>query len=445
MICDLQDKWSVENEENIMARKKIESTLPHPLVATELGSHSVRSMAAENAENGLLRILGIEQSSRNCSVERGVVTSTSDASYGINESLRLLANRINYPMLTNTFVPLGGRMMKLAEVVSRRDQVHKREIPDELLDEMDAECKKKIELHNTHVAVLAAIPYCYVLDGVPQANPPSTEQRAAKIEVKYVVFVGPKELEQKVMDSFIRTPKHMERTYARPDALMCALASDTDFQEGCAILDMGAQTTTLTIFSKGKYVLNRVVAQGGFDITRDIQQMGVGAKLAEVLKCKYGSALLQPGTENQCFRLPNPMSEWESVVIRRGDLIATIEARLQQIMAPLWNDLRNYENQIRTIYLTGGAALLNGMVEYIQQFLSVPVALGSHAGWLTEDTPVEMRSPAYSALVGTLILGAFHREKHPDAEPMHDLRKQLEKFKKTAQTSLLDIFTEQPQ
>ena len=428
-----------------MARKKIESTLSHPLVAIDMGSHSIRSMAAERTGEGLLRILGADASSRKLCVERGVVINTSDASYSISESMKLLANRIQYPILMNSFVAIGGRSMKIVEVTSCRDQVHKREIPQELLEDMDAECKQKIEARNAQVAVLALVPYCYVLDGVAQAETPESTQHAARIEVKYVAFVGIKELEQKVLDSFIRTPKKIERTYARPDALMCALASDDDFQEGCAILDMGAQTTTLTVFSKGKYVLNRVVAQGGFDITRDIQQMGIGAKHAEVLKCKYGSALLQPGTENQCFRLPNPTCEWESVVIRRGDLIATIEARLQQIMAPLWNDLRTYENQIRTIYLTGGAALLNGMVEYIQQFTSVPVALGSHAGWLTEDTPVEMRSPAYSALVGTLILGAFHREKHPDAEPMHDLRKQLEKFKKTAQTSLLDIFTEQPQ
>lgn len=68
---------------------------------------------------------------------------------------------------------------------------------------------------------------------------------------------------------------------------------------------------------------------------------------------------------------------------------------------------------------------------------------GSHAPWLTDNTPDEMYAPNCSSLVGTLILGALHRETHPNAEPVHDLRKHLEKFKKTAQTSLLEIFMEQ--
>ena len=395
--------------------------------------------------DGLLHILGVEQSARSASVERGVITSTSDASYGISESMRLLANRIQHPALTTTFVTLGGRLMKLAEVSSYRNQVHRREIPRELLEEMDAECKQKIELRNPHVAVLATIPYCYVLDGIPQEEEPSPQQRAAKIEVKYTVFVGPKELEQKVLDSFIRTPKHIERMYARPDALLCALATDDDFRNGCAILDMGAQTTTLTVFSKGKYVLNKVVAQGGYDVTRDIQQLGIDKRYAELLKCKYGTTVIDADSANKCFRMPDAYAEGETRMIRMADLVKTIVARLQQIMAPLLDDLRACEQQVGVLYITGGASMLQGMVEFVQQFVSVPVLYGSHASWLTRETPDEMCAPNYSALVGALLLGAHYRESHPNAEPVHDLRKHLENFKTAAQTSLLDMFREQPQ
>ena len=128
-----------------MAKTKIESTVPHPLVAIELGSYGVRSMAVERTAEGWLRVLGVEASNRNTSVERGVITNTSNASYGISESLKLLANRIQHPQLTKAFVALGGRSMKVVEVVSRRNQVHKKEIQQYLFDEMDAECKQKIE------------------------------------------------------------------------------------------------------------------------------------------------------------------------------------------------------------------------------------------------------------------------------------------------------------
>lgn len=426
-----------------MSRKKIESTLPHPLVAIDMGSHSIRSMAAERTSDGLLRILGADASNRKLCVERGVVNNTSDASYCISESMKLLANRIQYPMLMNSFVVLGGRSMKVVEVTSCRDQVHKREVPQELLEEMDAECKQKIEARNAQVAVLALVPYSYVLDGVVQSETPEPTQHAARIEVKYVAFVGIKELEQKVLDSFIRTPKKIERTYARPDALLCALATEEDLHNGCAIIDMGAQTTTLTIFKGEKYLYNKVVSQGGYDITRDIQQLGMSFAYAERLKCGYGDACWQEAHENPCFRVPHATVDASTVLVRLGELNTIIQARLHQIFAPLMEDLQHYEQHIGMLYITGGASMLAGMDQYVQQLTSLPVMYGSHAPWLTADTPDDFCAPNYSSLVGTLILGALYRETHPEVEPMDDFGKRFKKITKNMQTSILDMFTEQ--
>ena len=426
-----------------MAKTKIESTVPHPLVAIELGSYGVRSMAVERTAEGWLRVLGVEASNRNTSVERGVITNTSNASYGISESLKLLANRIQHPQLTKAFVALGGRSMKVVEVVSRRNQVHKKEIQQYLFDEMDAECKQKIEKHNPQVAVLALIPYAYVLDGVAQDEVPTPTQRAAEIEVKYVAFVGVKELEQKVLDSFVRVPKHIEHTYARPDALLCALATDEDLKNGCAILDMGAQTTTLTVFKDNKYVYNKVVSQGGYDVTRDIELLGISFAYAERLKCNYGSTFVEEGSANRCFRIPDPNAPEGVVVLRYSDVVNAIVGRLYQTLAPLMSDLQAYENSIGVLYITGGASMLSGMPEFVQEQTAVPVMYGSHAAWLTSDTPDEFCAPNYSSLIGTLILGALYRDTHPMAEPVDDLRKRIEKITKNAQTSILDMFTEQ--
>ena len=426
-----------------MAKKNTQSTLPHPLVAVELGSHGVCSMAVERTEQGWLHVLGAEASNRNTCVERGVVTNTSNAGYGIGECLKLLSNRIQHPQLTKAFVALGGRSMKVVEVDSRRNQMIRKEVPQYLLEEMDAECKQKIEERNPHVSVLALIPYAYVLDGVVQEHEPEPHQRAAEVVVKYVAFVGAKELEQKVLDSFVRVPKHIEHTYARPDALLCALASDEDLMNGCAILDMGAQTTTLTVFKDNKYVYNKVVSQGGYDVTRDIEQWGISFAYAERLKCNYGTPLMDEGSANRCVRVPDPNAPEGVVLLRFGDVVNTIVARLNQILSPLMNDLQTYEDSIGVLYITGGASMLNGMEQYIQGLTAIPVMYGSHAAWLDENTPDEYYAPNYSSLIGTLILGAMYREKHPMAEPVDDLRKRIEKLTKNAQTSILDMFTEQ--
>lgn len=139
--------------------KKQEILQSVPLVAIDLGSHSVRAMAAEMTDDGLLRVLGVETSSKYECVERGIVTKTSDAGYMINEVLKKLSNRVHVEALPSAFVCVGGRTMQVVAVHSTRDQVRKREIAQSLLDSMEAECKHKIEARYKNVVVLDLIPY----------------------------------------------------------------------------------------------------------------------------------------------------------------------------------------------------------------------------------------------------------------------------------------------
>ena len=385
-----------------------------PLVAVDLGSHGVRAMAAEMTTGGLLRILGVETSNKFECVERGIVTNTSDAGFMINEVLKKLSNRVRVEALPSAFVCVGGRTMQVVAVHSTRDQVRRKEIAQPLLDAMEVECKQKIEARNPDVAVLDLVPYFYKLDGVEQEHQPTENQRAALVEAHFIAFVGKKELEQKIVDSFNRSAKRLEHIYVRPDALMNAITTDEDMANGCAILDMGAQTTTLTVYKGNQYLYNKVVPLGGYDITRDIEQIGISLAYAEQLKCKYGYASADMVSTNHRFRLPAPTMPQGEVAVMATEIADIISARLEQMLTPLLDVLNAEASRFRVLYVTGGAAMLQGLVEYIQAKTSIPVMYGSHASWLTTDTPDDMCMPTYSSLVGTLLLGADYRNKHPE-------------------------------
>lgn len=385
-----------------------------PLVAVDLGSHGVRAMAAEMTTGGLLRILGVETSNKFECVERGIVTNTSDAGFMINEVLKKLSNRVRVEALPSAFVCVGGRTMQVVAVHSTRDQVRRKEIAQPLLDAMEVECKQKIEARNPDVAVLDLVPYFYKLDGVEQEHQPTENQRAALVEAHFIAFVGKKELEQKIVDSFNRSAKRLEHIYVRPDALMNAITTDEDMANGCAILDMGAQTTTLTVYKGNQYLYNKVVPLGGYDITRDIEQIGISFAYAEQLKCKYGYASADMVSTNHRFRLPAPTMPQGEVAVMATEIADIISARLEQMLTPLLDVLNAEASRFRVLYVTGGAAMLQGLVDYIQAKTSIPVMYGSHASWLTTDTPDEMCMPTYSSLVGTLLLGADYRNKHPE-------------------------------
>ena len=368
-----------------MARKKTQTADSLPLVAIELGSDSIRAMAARQLAPDLFQVLGVEQRAQrlgNICVEQGIVTQSSNAGFAVAEVLKLLANRIGLRELPTAFVALGGQSMQIVAVHSKRDQARRKEITQQLLDEMQAECKTKIERHNPEVAVLGLVPSYFILDGVEQDEVPSSDQRAAIVEAHYIAFYGRKVIDSQLQKAFSQAAKSIEQTFVRPEALLSAFATcdgNHVLMNGCAVLDMGAQTTTLTVYKGGQYLANRVVPKGGYHITRMLEQQGMSFRTAEVLKCRYGIASPALVERNVRLRVPAaPGMETQEMVITAEQLAEAIEMKLREILAPLIDELKKAESRIQTLYITGGASMLTGMVEYLQQQTRVRVQYGAH-------------------------------------------------------------------
>ena len=100
------------------------------------------------------------------------------------------------------------------------------------------------------------------------------------------------------------------------------------------------------------------------------------------------------------------------MLIASTELAGAIELKLQEILAPLMEELKKVENRISTLYITGGGSMLMGMEEYIQSMTSVKVQYGAHNLLLHRDTEDKYLSPVYTSLVGTILLGQDYRESH---------------------------------
>jgi len=401
-----------------MARRQAQMADTLPLVAIDMGSDSVRAMAARRIAPDLFEILGVEERSQkmgNVCVEQGVITQSSNAGYVIAEVLKLLANRIGVEELPTAFLSVGGQSMQIVAVHSKRDQARKKEISQELLDQMESECKQKIELRNPEVAVLGLVPSYFILDGVEQDDPPRADQRAALVEAHYIAFYGRKLMDTQLQKAFSQAGRSIEHAFVRPECLLSAFATcdgSTVLLNGCAVLDMGAQTTSLTVYKAGQYLLNKVVPKGGYHITRMLEQQGMSFATAEVLKKKYGCASPDLVTKNVRLRVPASPEIGGDMVIASQELAEAIELKLKEILSPLIDELRKVEGRIRTLYITGGGSMMAGMAEYIQSQTSARVQYGAHNLLLKADTEEKYLSPQYTALVGTILLGQDYRDTH---------------------------------
>ena len=401
-----------------MAKRQTQTTDSLPLVAIDLGSDSVRAMAAQRIAPDLFRILGVEERPQklgNLCVEQGIITQSSNAGYVIAEVLKLLANRIGVDELPTAFISVGGQSMQIVAVHSRRDQARRKEISQELLDEMERECKDKIESRNPEVAVLGLVPSFFKLDGVEQDEQPGAEQRAALVEAHYIAFYGRKAIDTQLQKSFSQAGRSIEHAFVRPECLLSAFATcdgNHVLMNGCAVLDLGAQTTSLTAYKGGQYLLNKVVPKGGYHITRMLEQQGMSFATAEVLKKKFGCASPQLVEKSVRLRVPASPEIGGDIVISTQELAEAIELKLQEILSPVMEELQKVEGRIQTLYITGGGSMMAGILEYIQSLTAVKVQYGAHNLLLHRDTEEKYLSPQYTSLVGTVLLGQDYRDNH---------------------------------
>ena len=401
-----------------MARKQTRTADSLPLVAIDLGSDSVRAMAARRIAPDLFQVLGVEERPQklgNVCVEQGIVTQSSSAGYVIAEVLKLLANRIGEEELPTAFVSVGGQSMQIVAVHSRRDQARKKEISQALLDEMEQECKEKIELRNPEVAVLGLVPSFFKLDGVEQDEMPSPEQRAALVEAHYIAFYGRKAIDLQLQKSFSQAGRSIEHAFVRPECLLSAFATcdgNHVLMNGCAVIDFGAQTTSLTAYKGGQYLINKVVPKGGYHITRMLEQQGMSFATAEVLKKKFGCASPDLITKPVRLRVQAAPEIGGDMIIASDELAAAIEIKLQEILAPILEELKKVEARVPTLYITGGGSMLQGMAEYMQSRTSLNVQYGAHNLLLHRDTDDKYLSPQYTSLIGTILLGQDYRDSH---------------------------------
>lgn len=423
-----------------MAKKKTQQTAESlPLVAIDLGSNSIRAMAAKRVGDDLLHILGVEESNKFAAIQNGIITQTANAGYMISQVLRLLSNRIGTNELPTAFISVGARSVQAIQVRSKRDQVRRREVSAATLKDMEDECRTKITNRYPDVAVLSIIPAYYVLDGKEQDHAPEPADRVTYIEVQYIAFVGRKEIETQIQKSFDQAGKSIEQSFIRPEALLSAFACEDGYevlQQGCAVMDLGAQTTTLTVFKGSEYLSHKVIPQGGYHLTRVIEQQGINFATAEVLKCKYGHASAAQVEKNLKMRVPASAEIGGELAITSEELAYMLSMKLEEIVNPLFELLNKYADEISTLYITGGGSMLKGIDHYLQQKTRIKVIYGAHDRLLDLDTNEKFYEPQYSALVGTLLLGADYRDTHK-GEPV-----KKPGIWNTIKDTTIDIFTE---
>jgi cell division protein FtsA len=199
----------------------------------------------------------------------------------------------------------------------------------------------------------------------------------------------------------------VEAAVATPYASGLAALVDDEAEMGCACVDMGGGTTTLSVFAEGRFVFADAVTIGGNHVTMDIAR-GLSTRLddAEKLKILHGSALGGGNGEDDVISVP-PIGEEERDLpyqVQRAQLNRIIRPRVEENLELVRDRLNRsgFAGVVgKRVVLTGGASQLTGMAEMARRILGRNVRLGRPLG--VSGMPEAGKGPAFATAVGLLI------------------------------------------
>lgn len=426
-------------------KKEKAPALSEPLVAIDLGSYSIKAIAAQCLSNSPLHILGYEEKPMNQSIiSHGLVVNSSEVGYVISEILKKLGNRIGADSpLTSAFITIGGRSLRMARIPVKRMLGRKLSVSEKVIKGMEEECINRIEheFKGNDTISLSLEPLEFMLDGELQYETPTPAQKAQKIEATYIAFIGSKYIQENTYASFARSKVLLEHQWVRPLAQLKAIVGDDYSGAGCAIIDFGDQTTTVFIYNNNHIVFAKTIPLGGFNITRDIEQCGISRNDAMKIKHLYGYASKSCYQKDMRLSIRSVKQEGEKVTLSFSDISDIVASRLDEIIDPIKKELDKYIDYYEDIFITGGGARLQGIIPYLSERFGIEASFGTHYEWLTEDTPAEFEAPEFSTLIGTLVLADDFRN-NPDNHLDNNAERPdglWGRFKKTIQQGVIDF------
>ena len=190
--------------------------------------------------------------------------------------------------------------------------------------------------------------------------------------------------------------------------LACLVGDELDL--GVTCIDMGAGTTSVSVFRDGEMVFADSVPVGGQHVTNDLARgLTTPVADAERLKTLYGHAIATAADDKEMIDVPQ-VGEGESASpnhVPRAALIGIVRPRIEETFELVRDRLE--ENGFdktagRRVVLTGGASQLAGARELAAQILNKQVRLGRPT--VLKGLADSTRGPAFATCAGLLAYSA---------------------------------------
>ena len=268
--------------------------------------------------------------------------------------------------------------------------------------------------------VLHALPVSYALDGVKGIRDPRG-MVARQFGIDMNVVTADATVARNLMLVVERCHINVEAMAASPYVASLSVLTDDEADLGAAVVEMGAGTTTIAVYSAGRFVHASGFAVGGNHVTMDLAR-GLSACIADAerIKTLYGTVLTGGSDARELMSVPSAGDNDRELpqIVSRATIANIVRHRVEEILEMVRDRLADSpfaaEPKAR-IVLSGGASQLTGVPELATQILGRPVRVGRPLGF--GRLPPEAKTASFSIPTGLLVYPQYAHLEH--VEPRH--------------------------
>jgi cell division protein FtsA len=370
------------------------------VVALDIGTSKVAALVAELRPDGSLEVLGMG-GHESKGLKKGVVVnieSTVNAVQRALEEAELMADC----KIASAFTGIAGshiRSFNSTGMVAVKD----REVT--ALDvERAIDTAKAVNIP-TDQQILHVLRQEFIIDGQEDVREP-IGMSGVRLEVKVHIVTGAVSAAQNIVKCVRRCGLEVNDLILQPLASSRAVLSEDEKDLGVCLVDIGGGTSDIAVFTHGAIRHTAVIPIAGDQITNDIAMaLRTPTAEAELIKVRHGVALRQLADPNEMIEVPG-IGDRGPRVMSRQTLAEVIEPRVEELFSLVQQVLREsgFEELLSSgVVLTGGSAVMQGMVELGEEIFHMPVRVGvpRYAGGLADV----VRNPRYATAVGLLLEG----------------------------------------
>ena len=375
------------------------------VVGLDIGTTFVKVAIGEIDDNNNVEIIGYAKKPAS-GLRNGVIVNIDAAVEAIKSAVEA-AEQMAGTEVTDVYTAIGAQQVESRNsegdvVVDTTNKLRTLEITPEVVSRA-IESAKAVQIPMDKRG-LSIIPQEYVIDDLP-GTPEPLGMQGKRLKVKVHIITASitacTNLEQCIDRAGFMLNDISSKT------LVASLATITKDEMGLGsiLIDMGGGSTDVMVLNNGAPVYMTSIPVGGNLVTNDIAVVeGIPFASAEKVKIEKGCCWIQGDEDSEPVIIPGS-GAMPPVETTQYELCEIIRPRIEQIFEMAREDIVHHANLVRlngSIVLTGGGALMPGIVQLTQEYWgTTSVRIGEVVK--LGDAEAGYRKPDFATAVGLVL------------------------------------------